>query len=208
MSYRDARVRRSAEVLARREFVGTGCLSLLSQAACASYSTKPSDTMPYTQLTEELNGLVADATVLYQKLRHYHWNVSGPHFFALHQQFEVLYTAWADAIDDLAERVRTLGGVPVHTLASVLHLATLEEDESVPGATEMVRRVAGDLERLHVRISDVLDEAEETSQGTADLLNNILDHVEKDLWMLGAWLHADDASQPLANAFQEVPAEA
>ena len=163
--------------------------------------------MPYTQLTEELNGLIADATVLYQKLRHYHWNVSGPHFFGLHQQFEELYTAWADAIDDLAERVRTMGGVPVHTLASVLHLATLEEDESVPEATEMVRRVAGDLERMHARISDVLD-AEDTSRGTADLLNDILDHVEKDLWMLGAWLHADDPSQAHATAFQGVPAEA
>lgn len=148
---------------------------------------------------EKLNDLIADATVLYQKLRHYHWNVYGPNFFVLHERFEVLYKAWESAIDELAECVRAMGGVPVHTLAGVLKRASLQEDDVVPESPEMVRRVAADLERLHARLSDLLEEAEDTSRGTADLLGSILDHVEKDLWMLGAWLHPGDAPAPEAD---------
>lgn len=146
------------------------------------------------KLSQDLNRLIADATVFYQKLRHYHWNVAGPHFFTLHDVFERLYTAWAVSIDDLAERVRALGGVPVHTLADVLEGAKLEEDPTVPEADEMVRRVASDLEALHARLSDVLDEARGSSRGTVDLLDAIRDAIERDLWMLGAWLRVPSAS--------------
>ncbi len=75
-------------------------------------------------VTTGLNDLLADATVFYQKVRHYHWNVTGPHFFTLHEEFETLYTFWNDAIDAIAEQVRSRGDRPVHTLADVLDLAS------------------------------------------------------------------------------------
>lgn len=150
--------------------------------------------MSELKLTHDLNRLIADATVFYQKLRHYHWNVHGPGFFVLHGEFERLYTAWEDVIDELAERVRTLGSTPIHTLADVLAEARLEEDAGVPDAHAMVRRVAGDLEALHAHITDVLDDAHANSRGTADLLGDVLDRIEKDLWMLGAWLRPGGTS--------------
>ena len=149
--------------------------------------------MPNDPLIAELNGLLADATIFYQKARHYHWNVTGNGFFTLHRAFEDLYTTWADTIDDLAERIRTIGGIPVHTLAAILVRATLEEDDSVPKAEDMVRRIAYDMEALHASVSDVRERAEKESPGTADLLSRIVDDLEKDLWKFGAWLHRKEA---------------
>lgn len=135
-----------------------------------------------------LNGLLADGTVLYQKLRHYHWNVEGPHFFELHVKFEELYTRWAVTNDELAERVRTIGGTPLHTLKAVLHAATLEEDPAIPEPHEMVARLAADLRAIHERAGVVLGEAEDAAdRGTANLLDALRDAVEKDVWMLRAW---------------------
>lgn len=161
--------------------------------------------MQKAKITVGLNQLIADATVFYQKLRHYHWNVEGRGFFVLHGKFEELYTAWAGVIDEVAERVRTMGGVPVHTLAGVLALASLEEDEQVPEAAEMVRRIGGDLERLHASVSRLIEQAEEeaTGRGTVDLLGRILDRLETDLWMLRAWLHEGRGAPPRGQRARE-----
>ncbi len=134
-----------------------------------------------------LNGLLADSTVFYQKLRHYHWNVEGRKFFELHEKFEELYTGWADHIDEIAERVLMVDGVPLHTLASML-VAELKEDESIPSAYEMVDVILADVEALHARAGKVLDAAEEAGdRGTANLLDDLRDGMEKDLWMLRTW---------------------
>lgn len=138
---------------------------------------------------EALNQLIADATVLYQKVRHYHWNVEGRHFFELHAKFEALYTDWAGSIDELAERVRALGGRPIHTLANVLENATLEEDPTTPNGVEMMRRLAADLEQIHAAIDGERDQAAaQYDQGTADLMTDLQVRIEKDLWMMKAWL--------------------
>lgn len=140
------------------------------------------------QVVKGLNGLLADATVFYQKLRHYHWNVEGRKFFELHEKFEELYTGWADSIDEVAERVLMIEGVPLHTLASMLEAAHLKEDESVPSAPEMVDAILGDLQTLHERAGKVVETAEEAGdRGTANLLDDLRDGMEKDLWMLRSW---------------------
>jgi starvation-inducible DNA-binding protein len=139
-------------------------------------------------VVEALNGLLADATVFYQKLRHYHWNVDGRHFFELHGKFEEIYTAWAESIDGIAERILMVGGVPLHTLRAVLEVAELAEDETVPAAAAMVEGVSADLRALHARAGAVIEAAEDAGdRGTANLLDELRDGMEKDLWMLGAW---------------------
>ena len=77
-------------------------------------------------IIQKLNLLVAGLTVFYQKLRHYHWNVKGPQFFQLHEKFEIIYTEVGDVIDQLAERIVGLDGLPLHTLASMLEVSGLE----------------------------------------------------------------------------------
>jgi starvation-inducible DNA-binding protein len=138
--------------------------------------------------TEGLNQLLADATVFYQKLRHYHWTVSGRHFYELHTKFEALYTQWADTIDELAERILMLDGIPLHTLGSMLHEARLQEDETVPAAPEMVAAILADLRRMHAEAGEVIGLAEEAGdRGTTNVLDALRDAMEKDMWMLEAW---------------------
>jgi starvation-inducible DNA-binding protein len=140
------------------------------------------------RVVDGLNGLLADATVFYQKLRHYHWNVEGRKFFELHAKFEELYTGWAESIDQIAERILMIEGVPLHTLQSMLETATLKEDESIPTAPRMVDTVLADLEALHARAGGVVETAEEVAdRGTANLLDDLRDGMEKDLWMLRTW---------------------
>lgn len=141
-----------------------------------------------SRMIDDLNRLLADATVFYQKLRHYHWNVDGRHFFELHVKFEELYTGWATSIDELAERILMVGGVPLHTLGSMLEASSLEEDERVPPAVEMVDRIESDLKALHARMGDVIEVGEEgDDRGTVNLLDGLRDGIEKDLWMLRSW---------------------
>jgi starvation-inducible DNA-binding protein len=140
------------------------------------------------RVVDGLNGLLADATVFYQKLRHYHWNVDGHHFFEMHEKFEEIYDRWADIIDDVAERILMVEGVPLHTLKALLNAASLDEDETIPTADAMVDAVVEDLRALHARSGKVLELAEEAGdRGTANMLDDIRDGMEKDLWMLRAW---------------------
>jgi starvation-inducible DNA-binding protein len=140
------------------------------------------------RVIDGLNGLLADATVFYQKLRHYHWNVEGNHFFELHAKFEEIYDRWAASIDEIAERVLMVEGVPLHTLKAMLQAATITEDESTPQATQMVEMVAADLQSLHAAAGRVLEAAEAAGdRGTANMLDALRDAMEKDLWMLRAW---------------------
>ena len=98
------------------------------------------------KIIKKLNLLVADMTVFYQKLRHYHWNVKGPQFFQLHEKFEIIYTEVGDVIDELAERIVGLDGVPLHTLSSMLDVSSLKEDSEIPQPDVMVNRTVEDTE--------------------------------------------------------------
>lgn len=144
--------------------------------------------MADSKVIDGLNGLLADSTVFYQKLRHYHWNVEGRHFFELHAKFEELYTKWATHIDDVAERILTLDATPLHTLKGMLGGASLKEDESIPAAPKMVDAILNDLDAMHKAAAGVIAAAEDADdRGTANLLDDLSDGIEMDMWMLRAW---------------------
>jgi starvation-inducible DNA-binding protein len=139
-------------------------------------------------LVNTLNLLVADMTVFYQKLRHYHWNVKGPEFFRLHEKFELIYTEVGDVIDALAERIVGLDGIPLHTLAAMLDATSLKEDSENPEADLMVKRTIKDIELLTQKLQTGIEEAEKAvDRTTANLLDEIKDGLEAHLWMLKAW---------------------
>ena len=140
------------------------------------------------ELVTTLNLLVADMTVFYQKLRHYHWNVKGPEFFRLHEKFEIIYTEVGDVIDALAERIVGLDGIPLHTLASMLDATSLKEDSENPEADVMVKRTIKDIEVLTQKLQAGIEAAEEgVDRTTANLLDGIKVGLEAHLWMLKAW---------------------
>lgn len=135
-----------------------------------------------------LDTFLANATLFYQKLRHYHWNVQGRDFFDLHARFEMIYEKWAPHIDQVAERIIALDEVPVHTLAGMLERATLAEDDGIPDGGEMVQRTLADMEALRAAAATIVAEAEAAGdRTTVNLLDAIGDDIEGDVWMLKAW---------------------
>lgn len=135
-----------------------------------------------------LNRLVANETVLYQRLRNYHWNVTGPAFHSLHEMFEEQYNAVAERIDELAERVRALGHKAVGTLEELVKLATLKEKPGdYPKWEEMVAQLVADHEQIVQNIRRELSgdfEASYGDVGTEDLITSIMESHEKEAWML------------------------
>ncbi|MBN1121215.1 MAG: DNA starvation/stationary phase protection protein [Anaerolineae bacterium] len=140
------------------------------------------------KMVKELNGLVADFTVFYQKMRHYHWNVKGKQFFQLHALFEGIYDEVNEVIDELAERVVALGGTPLHTLAMVMDEASISEDSEIPDGVKMVKRTAADLETLSSALDNAIEVAEaEGDRTTVNLLDGMRDGLQGRLWMIKAW---------------------
>lgn len=140
-----------------------------------------------SQLQSDLNSLLADYMVFYQKLRNYHWNVKGPMFFNLHAKFEEMYTDAALKVDELAEAVAALGGKPVSTLKGQLELARLKEDHGDPEAIQMVKNIVADMESLNAHLRTGVEAAADHT-ATANLLEEIADGQEKTAWMLRAYL--------------------
>ena len=140
------------------------------------------------KLVKEMNVLIADLTVFYQKLRHYHWNVKGPQFFQLHEKFEIVYDEVGMVIDELAERVVGLDGVPHHTLKTMLEVSTLKEDEEMATPGEMVNRTMADIVTINEKFQKAIEIAEEDVDRTsANLLDGAKDGLEAHQWMLKAW---------------------
>ena len=145
--------------------------------------------MTNQQILDALGRHVADATVLTQRLRAFHWMVTGHQFFQLHAFFEKEYDRWTDAADELAERAIALGGAPPLTLAEMLGRASFEEVPGTLASREMVARYVTDLEAMRDGFRKTLALAEEGGdRTTANLLDGQLDGIEKSLWMLRAWL--------------------
>lgn len=140
-------------------------------------------------VVNELNLLLADSLVLNMKLHHFHWRVEGPGFFQLHHKFEELYDYLSDMQDEVAERILMIQGVPLATLKQAMAVSRVEEIEEVPAARDMVQILKGDLETLRVNVQKAIAVAEEAEdRGSANLLDPTLDTLDKELWMLGAFL--------------------
>lgn len=140
-------------------------------------------------INDTLNALLADYQVHYQRMRGYHWNVRGPMFFELHAKFEELYTGAALKVDELAERVLTLGGRPLSTLAEALKAARLKEDAGRPDAMAMVKGTVADLDQLNGWLRTAVKAAGKAGDdATLNLLEGFADEQEKTAWMMRAFM--------------------
>ena len=138
-------------------------------------------------LHNALNVLVADLNVLFVKLHHHHWFVTGPNFFPLHAKFEELYDHVNELYDSVAERLITLGGKPASSLKDYLALTTLTEATLELPADEILVDISNDFSSLVKQFKVVLELAqEEGDEPTADLMITSLAEFEKTLWMLKA----------------------
>jgi starvation-inducible DNA-binding protein len=141
-----------------------------------------------------LQTLLADETLLYQKLRKFHWNVTGPQFHALHTQFEAQYDDIAETIDDIAERTRAYGFFSHGTLAEFQAGTRLSERPGEnPGAETMLQRIIEDHEALvrYLRTDIRTAEGDIDDSGLADFLTALLQKHQEQAWMLRAFISGE-----------------
>ncbi|AHC16347.1 Dps family protein [Salinispira pacifica] len=136
-----------------------------------------------------LNQYLADLGVLYIKIHNLHWNVEGPQFFQLHEKLEEFYDQTAEQLDDVAERILTIGFRPAASLKEYLNVAKIKELDSKPfGRDEVLKEVTQDFTYMLAESRKVLSQAEEADdQGTVDLMAGFISGYEKTLWMLRAF---------------------
>ena len=137
-------------------------------------------------IVDHLNDLLANYHIHYQKLRGCHWNVKGGHFFTLHVKFEELYTNAQQTIDELAERILTLGKSPYSTFADYIRVSTLQELKTQGMAdTDMVQAIIDDFTKLIDMEREIMAlTAAAGDDGTNDLINTFMQFKEKNNWML------------------------
>lgn len=140
------------------------------------------------RLADSLNELMANYEIHYQKLRNYHWNVTGGDFFDIHENLEQQYTQSQTNIDLIAERVRVFHVRPLSTFAEYLKVSTLKEDPTVPDSSQMVKNLLADYVLLVDRMYETVELAMELSDaGTERMVKGFIEQLEKHHWMLGAF---------------------
>jgi starvation-inducible DNA-binding protein len=140
-------------------------------------------------LVDDLNQLLANYHIYYQKLKNFHWNLKGRNFFELHQNFETLYNRAHEDIDQIAERIQILKYRPLSTLQKYLKTAQIKEHDNFLNDRQMVEKIIDDHKILLKNMRSVLRKAEAAGdEGTIDLISGILRYVEKQSWMLDSWI--------------------
>ena len=140
-----------------------------------------------TEINDLLNHVLADGNVLYIKLRKFHWNLSGDNFMELHKLFEEQYDAVAEAIDEVAERISSLGGVAIGTTSEFAELSLLIENPGkIPTNQEMIKELVNDHETIVKSLRKFVDDTEEKygDKGTSDFLTGLMQAHEKMAWKL------------------------
>ncbi|MBP7962066.1 MAG: DNA starvation/stationary phase protection protein [Caldilineaceae bacterium] len=134
---------------------------------------------------DALSALLASSYTLYVKTHNYHWNVTGPMFSALHAMFELQYTEMAMALDEIAERIRSLGAFAPGSFTAFAALSSVKEENGRPKAMEMVANLAADQEIIADLAQKVIAAAEANNdQPSVDLAVRRMEVHQKHAWML------------------------
>ena len=148
------------------------------------------------EMTEVLNRLVADSFALYVKTKNFHWHVSGPHFRSYHllldEQADQIYAT----IDELAERVRKLGGTTVRSIGDISRLQRIKDnDADFVAPLDMLRELMSDNKAVVAAMREAHEKADEHHDiATASILENFIDGAEKRNWFLfEASRHGDNS---------------
>jgi starvation-inducible DNA-binding protein len=142
-----------------------------------------------TVITDGLSRVLADTYTLYLKTHNYHWNVTGPMFQTLHLMFETQYNELALAVDQIAERIRSLGAPAPGTYKAYSSLSSIPEEDTIPDAEAMIRNLVAGQEAVARTARSVFPIVEGAhDEVTADLLTQRLQVHEKTAWMLRSLL--------------------
>ena len=141
------------------------------------------------ELSNKLNDLLANYTLFYQNVRGYHWNVKGEKFFELHVKFEELYNNLFLKIDEIAERILTLGHTPNHKSSEYLKTSEISETKEVNDGFKAVANILNAFQTLLTKQRVILNlSGEIDDEGTNSMMSDYIREQEKLVWMYSAFL--------------------
>lgn len=144
------------------------------------------------ELVNQLNGLLSNYQIYYQNLRGLHWNIRGKRFFDLHIKFEELYNDSQIKIDLIAERVLTLGGVPLHTFSDYIANNKLKVGKNISKDVDAIQLILESLSVLLQIERVILNKSGEINdEGTNSMMSDFIAEQEKTNWMLKAWMEEE-----------------
>jgi starvation-inducible DNA-binding protein len=147
------------------------------------------DTKTSEQLAQKLNQLLADYTIFYQNTRGFHWNIKGEKFFELHLKFEELYNNLFIKIDEVAERILTLGHTPEHKYSVYSKKSNIKECKDVSNGTKAVENILESFKQLLLQQREILTLAGKIDdEGTSAQMSDYIREQEKLVWMYSAYL--------------------
>lgn len=147
------------------------------------------DTAKSEELSALLNDLLANYSTFYQNTRGYHWNISGDKFFELHVKFEELYNDLFLKIDEVAERILTLGGVPNHKFTDYLGSTKIPESNEVTNGRKAIEQILSAFQILLTKQRHILElSGNINDEGTNAQMSDYIREQEKLVWMYSAYL--------------------
>ncbi len=142
------------------------------------------------KLAASLNILLANYQVFYMNVRGFHWNIKGEKFFELHAKFEELYDDLVLKVDEIAERVLTLQGTPVHTFEEYLKTSEVEVAKEVSEGRNAIEHILKAFQTLIVKQREILDLSDDANdEGTNALMSDYIREQEKLVWMYSAYMN-------------------
>lgn len=141
------------------------------------------------KLADKLNTLLANYSIFYQNTRGYHWNIKGEKFFELHVKFEELYNDLLLKIDEVAERILTLGASPAHNYTDYRKVSIVKESKQVSDGITAIKDILESFRTVIALQRELLDlSADANDEGTNALMSDYIRAQEKLVWMYGAYL--------------------
>ena len=141
------------------------------------------------RLAEKLNLLLADYMMFYINVRGYHWNIKGDKFFELHVKFEELYTSLILKVDEIAERIVTLGVTPKHAYSDYIRSSDLGEELNVSDGVQAVKNILSSFQLLLTKQREILAlAADAEDEGTNALMSDYIREQEKMVWMYSSFM--------------------
>lgn len=148
------------------------------------------DSKKSKRLAEKLNSLLANYSIFYQNTRGYHWNIKGEKFFELHLKFEELYNDLVLKIDEVAERILTLGHAPLHNYSDYAKLSSIKETKQVSDGVKAVKEILEAFKIIILLQRELLDlSADANDEGTNALMSDYIRAQEKLVWMYSSFLN-------------------
>ncbi len=140
--------------------------------------------------TAKVNQLLASYEIHYQNLRSLHWNIKGEKFFELHVKYEELYARTQIIIDEIAERILTLGENPLSKFSDYLIHSVISENELISEGNRGIEYVLTAQKQLLIVEKEILTLSDShQDEGTHALISDLIREKEKTNWMFAAWLH-------------------